>query len=143
MRVIQFVVVVVSVRVMVVFLVTGEHLNAFARIDHGQIRPERNHLIHELLHPAAVDDQRIRALQRHHVAGLKLIVVQTADILFRHVLHRHAVNAVRHVQRQHIHRIKTRHNRGLSVLLGGAARGKQGEKRPESAPKHVSFFHRR
>ena len=44
-----FVVVVVSVRVMVMFLVAGEHLNAFARIDHGQIRPERNHLIHELL----------------------------------------------------------------------------------------------
>ena len=140
-KLVMLVMLVVRVRIVVVRLVAGEHGNALARVDDRQIRAQGEHLIHKLLHPAAVDDQRVRALQRHHVAGLELIIVQTADVLLRHVLHRHAVDSVRHVERQHIHRVKARDDRGLPVRLRRAARGKQRQKRRRQRPNRF-FLHR-
>ena len=64
-----------------------------------------------------VDDQRIRALQRHHVARLKLIVMQAADILLRHILYGHAVNACRNILRQNIHRVERGDDHLLPIRL--------------------------
>ena len=94
-----------------------QHVDALARVDHRQVRAQGDHLVHELLHAAAVDHQRARALQGDHVARLQLIIVQAADALVGHVLHRHALHAVRHVEREDVHRVKRGHNRHPAAML--------------------------
>lgn len=133
-------IVVVVVVVMIVFAYAGQHLNALACVDDRQIFSQGHHLVHELLHPAAVDDQRIRALQRHHVARLKLIVMQAADILLRHILYGHAVNACRNILRQNIHRVERGDDYLLPIRLRCASAEQQRQNHHQQR-KSVSFFH--
>ena len=105
----------------IMIILTAQHLDAVARVDDRQFRALGDHLVHELLHAAAVDDERVRALQRDHVARLQLIIVQAAGALARHIHHAHARHIPDHVLREHIHRIKRGDDRLPRIFLRRAA----------------------
>ena len=133
-RVVMPVVVGVFLRVVMVMVVhilvhavLGQQRDAGGRIHHGQLRKRVHHAGEVAFHARAVDEKYIRLVQHLHIAGGKLIIMQTAGVRRGEVADGDAVDALREVEGEEVDGIERRDD-GFRRREGGGEEDEQRQK---------------
>ena len=111
------------------------------QINNFERRLRGGDFVEKTFHAEAVDDQNIGGLERFHVLGGELIIVQATDRRLGEIDDFNIVDAARKVERVYVNRIKRRDDPKFAV---GALAASAPDRQPAQHNQHQrkNFFHR-